>query len=227
MVARRQANDERAQLAGVEAGRHDARGVVALAGRTAHALVGVRREESAAGDATLEGQADRRTIRLVAGVGGRIGGRRLEERPANRMPVLVEHQQVRRERIGLREFAAPRGVLVVLAAPRQTGARLDDQRLEAVRAGLHERQAGGEIQVAREDLNLESLGHDNVFALAGVVEHALAGAGRVAGRGNRGPGKRSLEGRRKRSRRERHHQHQRQGQQCAAGNEPSHWGPFL
>src|SRR5207245_309952 len=126
MVARRQANDERAQLAGVEAGRHDARGVVALAGRTAHALVGVRREESAAGDATLEGQADRRTIRLVAGVGGRIGGRRLEERPANRMPVLVEHQQVRRERIGLREFAAPRGVLVVLAASRQTGARLDD-----------------------------------------------------------------------------------------------------
>src|SRR5712691_7665471 len=78
MVAGWQADNKRRELARTHIGLHDARRIVALAGRSADALVGIDREQCPAG-VMLERQTDRWAVQLVAGVQVRVGRRRLEE----------------------------------------------------------------------------------------------------------------------------------------------------
>ncbi len=54
-------------------------------------------------------KSDSGSVRLKAGVLGRVGRRRLEEWALDDVAVPVEHQQVRRERVGLLELASPDG----------------------------------------------------------------------------------------------------------------------
>src|SRR5919204_141220 len=170
---------------------HDARAVVAPAGSEALVRVGgeetgafvlvfVRVRAAIAVGLVFERDVDSRTIGLKT-----VPARgRLCDRTSDLVSVLVQYHDVRRHRIRGRKLAAKAWVLVVVAATGQAAPRLQHQDLEVVLAA-DERDRDREVQVLlAESLDLEAVGQDNVFAVAGIVvdDVCLAGSGRVSAR---------------------------------------------
>src|SRR5207247_133690 len=141
------------------------------------AVVGVRCELRASVKALLEGEADRRAVRLEPAT----CRRRFPEWAGLFHAVVVEHQDVRREGVCRAELATEGRQLVVVAPARQTASRLQDKHIELFLAPL-EGDRGGEVQALGKDLHLEALGHDDVLAVSGIEEHGLLRASGI-GRG--------------------------------------------
>ena len=106
MIAGRQIGDERRDGPGPDVHRHDA-GAVVLPGRMGR-LVRVGREQPSASEAVLEPDIHCRACRLQATLGSRLG-----QRLADLLAVLIEHQNIRRERVVRVELAFAEAVLLI------------------------------------------------------------------------------------------------------------------
>src|SRR5690349_16848072 len=95
MVTRGQAVDHGRDRVPCQVDARNARGVVAAARRTAHALVRIGGVEGATLEVVLEGETDRRTVGLEAAA----ARGRLADRTADTPAVVVEDQDVGRERV--------------------------------------------------------------------------------------------------------------------------------
>src|SRR4051812_5306573 len=112
----------------------------------------------------LERKTDGGTVRLEAA----IARARLAEGTGDFVAVLIEHNNVRRERIRRRGLAAPSRMIVVVAGPRESGARLEHHNIEPVLAA-NESDPGREIQIdLAEALDLIAFGYHDIFAVARV-----------------------------------------------------------
>src|SRR6266480_230085 len=178
VIARRQPDDERGNRSARQVDPDDARSVVAFTRRAARSLVGIGREQLTAFEVVLEGETDRRAIRLEpAASSGRFA-----DRTARLVAPAVEDQDAWCEWIRRAELAdahrLQRVGIVVVAFARKPRARLQHVDLEVVLAA-DECHVSREIQALGEHFDLETPRHDNVFAVSRVVEHALLGAIRV------------------------------------------------
>src|SRR5712691_5917287 len=100
MISGRQAGDEWRDLTRVRVDGHDA-GAVVLGTDCADGLVRIRSEEPPSLAAPLERDVDRRAVRQETDAARRWLG----ERRTHPVPALVEHQDVRGERVVGRELA--------------------------------------------------------------------------------------------------------------------------
>src|SRR3954466_10095245 len=115
MVTRRQAADHGRDGVRCQIDPHYARGVVAASRGTACALIGIGREQRAALEIVLEREADRRTVGLEAAA--TRGG--LADRTADPLAIVIEYEDVGRERIGRSEPGRIAGIAnAVIAFPR-------------------------------------------------------------------------------------------------------------
>src|SRR5690348_12783291 len=118
----------------------------------------------------LECEADCGPVRLEAAV----ARARLADGTGDFVAILIEHDNVRCERVGRRGLAAPNRMLVVVAGARQSGAGLEHHNIEPVLVA-NESDPGREIQIdLAEALDLIAFGYQDIFAVTRVVEHRFA-----------------------------------------------------
>ncbi len=164
MVTSRQPSDERGDAAGDRVHGHDARSVVRRA-RCAKGLIRIRGKQAPAVEAILEGDVDGGAVGLQAGQ--RRAG--FGEWTTDESPVLVENQDVGRERVGRRGHAADDGTRLVVTATRQPVPGLQHVDFEVVLVAT-ERDRGGEVQILGEDGHRVPGRHHDVLALVRIVE---------------------------------------------------------
>src|SRR5215831_8257449 len=160
MVACRQSRDERCDLSRLRVDDHDA-GAVVLSLCVCR-LVRVGGEKSPSLKATLERDVDRRPCWLESDAGR--GG--LAERTADQLSVLIEYQDVRRERILRIEVTRSEASLLVAGA-RQSVTGLQHINLELLRIA-EKSNPGWHVETRGEDRDLVPRRQDDVLTLARI-----------------------------------------------------------
>src|SRR5207249_3519560 len=132
-------------------------------------------KEPAAREPVLKREPDGGTIRLEP-IAPRFG---LADLSGDTVAILIEDDEPWGEGVVRIEWASGQGDRrIVIAAPRQSGPRLEHEHLKVVPVPP-ERNPGGEMQIAGEHLDLVPRRHDDVLSVPRIVEDLFCRTDRV------------------------------------------------